>query len=57
MLVAGFLLLFVGGVVLPFLMVLRTVESTFFLVFLSFVSSTTGLFLGLIGAAEFVRKR
>ena len=57
MLVVGFLLMFLGGVVLPFLMVLHTVQSTFFLVFLSFTSSTIGLFLGLIGVAEFVRKR
>jgi di/tricarboxylate transporter len=57
MLVVGFLLIFLGGVVLPFLMVLHIIESTFFLVFLSFTSSTIGLFLGLIGASEFVRKR
>jgi hypothetical protein len=38
-------------------MVRHIIESTFFLVFLSFTSSTIGLFLGLIGAAEFVRKR
>ena len=56
-LVVGFLLVFLGGVVLPFLMVLHIIESTFFLVFLSFTSSTIGLFLGLIGASEFVRKR
>lgn len=56
-LVVGFLLVFLGGVVLPFLMVLHIIESTFFLVFLSFTSSTIGLFLGVIGAAELVRKR
>jgi hypothetical protein len=56
-LVIGFLLIFLGGVVLPFLMVLHIVQPTFFLVFLSFTSSTIGLFLGLIGAAGFVRKR
>ena len=56
-LVIGFLLIFLGGVVLPFLMVLHIVQPTFFLVFLSFTSSTIGLFLGLIGAAEYVRKR
>jgi hypothetical protein len=57
MLVVGFLLVFLGGLVLPFLMVLHIIETTFFLVFLSFTSSTIGLFLGMIGAAEFVRKR
>ena len=40
-----FLLLF--GCVMPFLMALHVVESTFFLNFLSFGSSVLGLFLGL----------
>jgi hypothetical protein len=46
---AVFLLLF--GCVMPFLMVLRVVESTFFLNFLSFGASVLGLFLGLAGIA------
>jgi hypothetical protein len=44
-----FLLLF--GCIMPFLMVLRIVESTFFLNFLSFGASVLGLFLGLAGIA------
>ena len=36
------------GVVMPFLMVLHVVASTFFLNFLSFLASTMGFFLGMI---------
>jgi len=39
----------VFGVVMPFLMVLQLVESTFFINFLSFISSTLGFYLGIIG--------
>jgi hypothetical protein len=46
---AIFLLLF--GCIMPFLMALRVVESTFFLNFLSFGASVLGLFLGLAGIA------
>lgn len=52
----GFLLS-VLGVVLPFLMVIHIIESTFFLNFLSFIGSVTGLILGIIGAALYVRSR
>lgn len=44
-----FLLLF--GCTMPFLMVLRIVESTLFLNFLSFGSSVLGLFLGIAAMA------
>ena len=44
-----FLLLF--GCTMPFLMVLRVVESTLFLNFLAFAASVLGLFLGLAGVA------
>ncbi len=37
------------GVVAPFLMVLHLVESTFFLNFLSFIATTLGFYLGIIG--------
>lgn len=50
----GFALV-VLGVVLPFLMVLHILESTFFLNFLSYGASIAGLFLGLIGSAYYVR--
>jgi len=46
---AIFLMLF--GCIMPFLMALHMVESTFFLNFLSFGASVLGLFLGLAGMA------
>jgi hypothetical protein len=36
------------GVVMPFLIVLHVVASTFFMNFLSFLASTLGFFLGMI---------
>ena len=53
-LLTGFLLV-LTGVVLPFMMVLNVLEATFFLSFLSYGASITGLFLGVIGAAWYVR--
>lgn len=49
------LLLF--GWMIPFLMVLRVVESTFFLNFLSWGASVGGLYLGVIAVASLVRRR
>ncbi len=49
------LLLF--GWMMPFLMVLRVVESTFFLNFLSWGASVGGLYLGVIAVASLVRRR
>ena len=43
------------GFVLPFLMVLRIFEASFLLSFLSYGASVTGLLLGLIGAAWYIR--
>jgi hypothetical protein len=51
------LALSVMGVSLPFLMLIHSLPSTFFLNFLSFLSSMTGLILGIIGAALYVRLR
>lgn len=51
----GFLLS-LTGVVLPFLMVIRILESTFFLNFFSYGVSLIGLFLGIIGASQYVGK-
>ncbi len=50
----GFALV-VLGVVLPFLMVLRVLESTFLLNFFSFTASMAGLLLGIAGAAMYFR--
>jgi hypothetical protein len=49
------LLLF--GWVMPFLMVIHAVESTFFLNFLSWGASVAGLYLGVMAVAGLVRKR
>lgn len=55
------LLILVGGVlvtigaVLPFLMVLHVLPSTFFLNFFAYVSSVAGIFLGLLGISIYVR--
>ncbi len=56
MILIGFVLV-VLGVVLPFLMVLHIIESTFFLNFFSYGASLAGIFLGLIGSASYVRER
>ena len=47
--IAVFLLLL--GCILPFMMVIHVIKSTFFLNFLSFGASTMGLFIGTIGIA------
>jgi hypothetical protein len=50
----GFLLA-VTGLILPFLMVIHLIPSTFFLNFFSYGASLTGVFLGIIGASLYVR--
>ena len=50
----GFILVLLGAV-LPFLMVLKVLPSTFALNFLAYGASVAGLFLGIIGAAMYVR--
>ena len=52
----GFFLVLMGFV-LPFLMVLQLLETTFFLSFLSWGGTTTGLILGVTGGAQYVRTR
>jgi hypothetical protein len=44
-----------AGMVLPFLMVMNVLESTFFLNFFSFGASVAGLFLGVIGGSMYVK--
>jgi len=51
------LILMILGIILPFLMLIHTVESTFFLNFFSWGASVGGLFLGVIGVATWVRMR
>lgn len=50
----GFILA-LAGVIFPWLMVLRVIEPTFTVSFFSFGASMAGLFLGIIGAAWYVR--
>lgn len=54
LLVAGFVLLLLG-VLLPFLMVLRVIPSTFFLNFFAYTASFLGMILGMIGAVLYGR--
>ena len=54
--VAG-LALVVAGAVLPFLMVLGVLPSTLFLSFAAYISSITGLFLGILSAAAIYSDR
>ena len=51
--IEAFLVIF--GFVAPFLMVLKVIESTFFLNFISYAASVGGLFMGMIGAAMYAR--
>lgn len=55
-LIAIGLLLSLTGMILPFLIVLHILPSTFLLNFFAFAASMLGLFLGLIGAAYYVRR-
>jgi hypothetical protein len=54
--ILGFFMVLLGWV-LPFLIVIHVIPSTFFLNFLAFTLSTGGLILGTVGAALYVRLR
>jgi hypothetical protein len=56
LLIFGVLLLLVG-IILPYLMVVHILESTFFLNLLSFGAQVVGSFLGFIGTVMYVRVR
>lgn len=49
------LILMLLGIILPFMMIIHVLESTFFLNFFSWGASVSGLFLGFIGVAMWVR--
>lgn len=53
-LVIGFVLVLTGAV-LPWLMVMQVIPSTFFLNFFSFGCTVAGLMLGIVGAAYYAR--
>ena len=52
----GFVLVLFGAVA-PFLMVMKILPSTFFLNFLAYAASVTGLILGVVGSLMYVRGR
>jgi hypothetical protein len=54
MILIGFVLV-TAGMVLPFLMFLQIIPSTFFMNFFSYAASVSGLFLGLIGGSLYVK--
>ena len=55
-LIIGFFLVLTGAV-LPLLMVVHILESTFFLNFIAFASQVAGLFLGTIGMIYYVHQK
>lgn len=56
LIILGFLLVLIGAV-LPFLIVIQVLESTLLLNLIAFVSSTAGIFLGVIGTATYVGQK
>lgn len=54
LIISGFVLL-VLGVFFPLLMMLRLIESTFWLNFLSFGAQVAGLFLSFIGTTMYIQ--
>jgi hypothetical protein len=52
----GFILVLFGAVA-PFLMVMKIVASTFFLNFLAYAASVSGLILGFVGSLMYIRGR
>ncbi|MBT9166142.1 MAG: hypothetical protein DDT25_00815 [Chloroflexi bacterium] len=56
LIILGFGLLLIGAV-LPFVMVIRLLESTFLLNFVAATSSIGGLTVGLIGIVQYDRSR
>ncbi|HET9909360.1 MAG TPA: hypothetical protein VFQ23_22120 [Anaerolineales bacterium] len=51
------LILMLLGIVLPFLILIKVLESTFFLNFFAYGASVGGLFMGVIGVAYWVRTK
>jgi hypothetical protein len=54
LILAGFVMVLLGAI-LPFLIVMKILTSTFFLNFFSYTVSVAGLFMGLVGCAFYVR--
>jgi multisubunit Na+/H+ antiporter MnhG subunit len=56
LIVIGFFMV-LAGAVLPFLIVIRLLPSTYLLNFSAFAASTAGIFLGVLGVAAYVGER
>ncbi len=54
--VVGFILV-LAGAVLPFLIVIRVLESTFLVNFIAFAASVIGVFLGVLASAMYIGKK
>jgi len=64
MILIGFLMLLLGGVILPYLMTIHVIDVTainevlaWVLIFGSYAMSVVGLFLGVIGFATYTRSK
>lgn len=53
LIIIGFVLVFLGFAI-PFAVVIKLIENTFFLSFFAYGAQVSGLILGIIGAANFV---
>ena len=47
-------ILLLAGAILPFLMIIGVLESTFFMNFLTYIASVIGMFVGFLGIAMWV---
>lgn len=56
-LIALGVVLMMAGWILPFLMVIHVIPSTFFLNFFSYIASVLGLFLGIWGTVLYAQMR
>jgi uncharacterized Tic20 family protein len=56
MILIGFVLVLLGAVI-PFLMTIGVIPAGFIISILSYVASVSGLFLGVLGAAMYMRGR
>jgi uncharacterized membrane protein len=56
LILGGFFLILGGGIVLPLLIVIGIVPSTFLLDFLGYAVSVAGLMMGVVGGAMVVRE-
>lgn len=55
MIAIGVLMMVVGGVIVPYLMVIQALESTFFMIFASYAVSVSGFYFGIIGVTQYIQ--